>query len=158
MSKIRTPAQIAGRQRRAERQSEQRATAVAAVSASREAGKRAGMDAVTAMHEALAVMRAETAGDPAAAAVATTWLLHGLVGAGPRSDSDSLAAAGMAERAAAVRMLRDTGLDHVAIGKLLNLDASRVGAIAGPRKPKRAKALADTVVQVPGQMAISDAA
>jgi hypothetical protein len=155
--------------KRADRQ-EQRAQAVAGLAASTQTGREAGRRAVTAMHEALAVLRTDVAGDPAAAAAATTVLLHGLVGDGPRRNADdSLAAAGRAGRANAVRALIDAGLDAVAIGGLLGVDPKVIrDVVAGPRPRRRtqpapaaipAASAAGSVPAepIPGQVTISEA-
>lgn len=139
----RTAAQSTRSTVRRDRAQARRDAAMAAAAGSQQAGRTAGMQAVTAMREVLATMRAETAGDPVARAVASTWMLHGLVGAGPRSDSDSLAAAGQADRQQAVlAILSDpaVGMDLAAVATLLGLaDESSVRNIAaGPRKSSRA--------------------
>lgn len=128
-----SPAQITARRARADREKAARAASVAAAAGSRQAGKQAGIEAVTAMHEVLATLRMTTAGDPVARAVAATYLLHSLVGEGPRSDSDTLAAAGNADRAEAVVQMLTT-LDRKAVGEVLGVSESRVGEIAGAQR------------------------
>lgn len=125
-----SPAQITARRARADRDHAARAAAVAAAAGSKEAGRKAGIAGVVALHGVLSSLRAEVAADPVAAAVATTYLLHALVGEGPRSDGDSLAAAGNADRAEAVRQMLAT-LDRKAVGEILGVSESRVGEIAG---------------------------
>lgn len=134
-----TPAQMVARRARADRDHAARNQAVAAADGSKQAGRKAGIAGVVAMHEVLADLRAEVAGDPVAAAVASTYLLHALVGEGPRGEGDSLAAAGNAVRAEAVRTLLAT-LDRKAVGEILGLTESRVGEIAGAshRRPAAA--------------------
>lgn len=139
----RTATQGTGSTVRRDRAQARRASALAAVAGSQQAGRTAGMQAVTGMREVLATMRAQTAGDPVAAAVACTWMLHGIVGAGPRSDSDSLAAAGQQDRQQAVLAILAegaVGMDLAAVAALLGLaDESSVRNIAaGPRKSSRA--------------------
>lgn len=134
-----TPAQITARRARADRDHAARNQAVAAAAGSKEAGRKAGISAVTALHEVVASLRAATAGDPVAAAVASTYLLHALVGEGPRSEGDSLAAAGNANRANAVRTLLAT-LDRKGVGEILGVSESRVGEIAGTRHHRPAAA------------------
>jgi hypothetical protein len=156
--------------KRAERQAE-RAAAVSAASGSVDAGRAAGRRAVVGLHETLAAMRAEVAGDPVAAAAATTVLLHALVGDGPRGQADdSLAAAGRADRAAAVGALLDSGLlDVPGVAALLDVDPKVVRDIlAGPR-PRRRKQPAPAPTPaapaagsvpaepIPGQVTITEA-
>lgn len=134
-----TPAQIVARRARADREHAARDQSVAAAAGSRSAGKKAGLAAVVALHEVLSSLRAEVAGDPVAAAVATTYLLHALVGEGPRSEGDSLAAAGNGDRSESVRAMLTT-LDRKAVGEILGVSESRVGEIAGAshRRPSAA--------------------